>query len=170
MLLVYVELKTFCSVCPSQADGLLKRWRILCYFKSCSDHHPQLKAIPKQNGFRRVVLLWPCLQECNFLKNEERQDPEENFHGKIFRRGSLGGARTLRWRSSHLWGKSTPTLEGSPVVWPKFRGRKRIWKKKFRQKSLHRHRAANPSSTQLVWNRTWSVPLLTSLGYSIIFQ
>ena len=162
-----LNLKSSCSVRPSQADGLLQRRRILCYFESCSDRHPQLKAIPTQNGFQRVVLLWPCLQECNFLKNEAGS--RGKFSWAKVRRGSLGRERTWTWRNSHLWGKSTPTLEGSPVMWSKFRGRKRIKKKKFRQKSLRGHRAANPSSTQLLWNSTWSVPLLTSLGYSIIF-
>lgn len=43
-----------------------------------------------------------------------------------------------------------PPLEGSPVVWSKLGGKKRISKKKFRQKSLRGPRAANPRSTQLL--------------------
>lgn len=87
------------------------------------------RSFPSRLVFRGLYFFDLVSGSVVFQKDKERHTPKENFHG--WSSGwSWVGKRMERWGAGHhLWGKSTPTLEGSAVVWSEPGGRSGFKKK-----------------------------------------
>lgn len=151
-------------LCAFQADVLLWRWSIVCYFGPRPVCHPQLEVVPKRAGW---LVSFDFVTRRVIFKRIQKGNPlRKDFAGGMSG-WSQWGIR-VKAGGAPFSENPTPTLEGSTVMWLKLGGRKNILKKKIQAEKLKWPQSSKPRSTQLPWDSMWSVPLLTSLCYSRI--
>lgn len=142
LLLVFVR-STLESPCGDESNLLP------CGPLGVTTHHR--RPFPGRQVFwwwgREGLWLWPCLQEGDFQKVEERQTPKEKIHGwnfswakfrlKLSREegGRMGGSIS-EGNPPHTWGSCHGAAKAGRKK-ENFRG------KRFKQKHVNGHRAAN---------------------------